>query len=94
MHGLGYGGMSPSHIEHTVSRQQVQVAIPLSIPQIGPLAAGVLLIEADDRLHAGQAGIEILAVQGILLALSLGDLVSQRECHVALLVSLGNAQDY
>jgi hypothetical protein len=77
--------VAASQIEDALPRQQIQIAVAIGIPQIGAFSPDVYLVEANDRLNACKAGVDVLPVQGILFSLSPFHELNNRECHGALL---------
>src|SRR5208337_3319219 len=80
-------GMAASQVEYAESRQQIQVAGTAGIPQVGAFPAGICLVEANDGLNAGQAGVDETLVQGILFPLPVGSELGHGEGHSKFLES-------
>ena len=64
-------GMIPPQREHAPAGQQVEVFVPLLVPQVRPFAADVALVEADRAQHLDERRVNVIRVQVVLAALVL-----------------------
>ena len=68
MHGLGDDGMVAPDVEDAVAAEEIEVFVALVVVKVGPLRPDVNPVEADGSLHLNERGVEMLAVQLVVLA--------------------------
>ena len=68
MDGLGDDGVVAPDVEDAVAAEKIEVSVALVVVEVGSLRPDVHPVEADGLLHLDERGIEMLAVQLVILA--------------------------
>ena len=75
------GGVAPAEGEHAEPGQEVEVAVALVVDEVAALALDVEAVELDRAEHPGQLGVDVLRVEGEVLARALVQHLLQIKGH-------------
>jgi hypothetical protein len=64
------GGMPPAQGEDPQPGQEIEVSVPFVVDEMATLAPDVEAVELENAEHPGQLGIDVLGVEGEVLALA------------------------
>jgi hypothetical protein len=73
--------MAPPEGEHTEPGQKVQVAVPFVVDEVAALALDLEAVELDLSQHPGQLRVDVLRVEGEILARALVQHLLQIKGH-------------
>ncbi len=75
-------GVVVADAEDPEARQEVGVALAVGVVEVGTLRALVHAVEADGVQHPGELGVQVLAGEGVALAVPGSEKLRQVENHV------------
>ena len=78
---LDDGRMAPTEGEDPEPGQKVEVTVPCVVDEIAALALDVEAVELESAEHPGQLGVDVLGVEGEVLALALVQHLLQIKGH-------------